>query len=177
MTMLENIVMVIIRFFVHPFPDNKPVDFKTYIRSVKHILIICPYGEKEKSFGVSIDQFVNLFPNTKHTIIYPEKFYSDTIKNINVATSSPVHTKYSPWKLFNSAIKSLTLADIDLLLDLDPHFSLLSIYLCRLIQPEVRICLSKKESQHFYNLQFKGKGYSPYPEKRFNLFQLLRSWV
>jgi hypothetical protein len=176
MTLQETVFQGLIRFFFHPFPRNRSIDFKTQLKKTNRVLISCPPGKEHVSFSKAITDIVSLFPKEGLVVLTPDREGIKTHPSPNNAIHSMYISEKNPWNIIRSpALKQLAQHRFDVLLDMDPEFSLLNIYLCRLLRPPVRICFPKPYSEHYYNLQYNGKPNTPYPQKIEGLFQFLQS--
>lgn len=176
MTLQETIFQGLIRFFLHPFSRNRPIDFKTHLKRTNRILISCPTGKKYVSCSKAIADITSLFPKEGLVVLYSDQKGIKTRPSPNNTINSLNISEKNPWNIIRSpALKQLAQNRFDVLLDMNPEFSLLNIYLCRLLRPPVRICFPKPYSEHYYNLQYNGKPNTPYPQKLEGLFQFLKS--
>ena len=181
----------IIRFFVYPFHRNEPVDFKTCLKKATHVLISCPAGKGAPSYSTTIKKLTKLFSKKKLILLYPdvEKYSPEKFKIQHVLkypvcfndTSSPAIffpdiSKQNLWNLLRSnSMKQFKKQRFDVLLDLDPKFSLINIYLCRLLHPSIRVSFSKPYSKYFYNIQYNGNPDTQYPDRLQGLYRFLRT--
>lgn len=176
MTLQETIFQGPIRFFMHPFSRNRPIDFKTHLKKTNRVLISCPPGKEHVSCSKAIAHITSLFPGEGLVVLYPDHEEIKTHPSPNNAIHFMNISEKYLWNIIRSrALKQLAQHRFDVLLDMDPEFSLLNIYLCRLLRPPVRICFPKPYSEHYYNLQYNGKPNTPYPQKLEGLFQFLQS--
>ena len=181
MTLQEIISRGLMRFFVPPISRNQTVDFKTHLKEAARVLISCPDGKEIFCCSATVAKFANLFPREGLIILCPnvEKYSIEKYK-LQQLLNSPIHfpdvTKHSLWSIFKSrTLKQLEQNHFDLLLDLNPHFSLLNLYLCRLLRPPLRIGFAKPHSKRLYNLQYNGKPGTSYGNKLEGLLRLLQS--
>ena len=181
MTFQETISQHLIRLFVHPISRNRPINFNTHLKKATRILIACPSSEKVTSHSKTISDFTHLFPRENLVVLFPDlESYSPEKHTIQLLIDHPLTfpnlKKQNLYHLLRAqSLKQLAEQPFDVLLDLDPDFSLLNAYLCRLLRPPLRISLSKPYSNAFYNLQYNGKANAPYAKRLERLLQFLKS--
>ena len=144
----------------------------------KNIVISCPAEEKNKSFGIPVKKFSNLFPDKTVKILYPEH----TIEGYKIIPNDnngyPKKIKYNLFHLMQSNnLSQLNNQKFDILIDLDPNINLLNLLLCRQLNPAVRISFDKSESKHFYNIRYTYNSKKSYSENRSGLYRFLKSMI
>ena len=178
----ETIDQGLIRFFIHPFFQNKPIDFRTFLRSATRVLISCPAGGEMGSCGGVVGKYTTLFPRKDVRFLCPDVNHpsskkSDRNTGIMNSVSLPDIHKMSLWNFRRSkSLEQLHEQRFDVLIDLDPDFNLLNVYLCRFIQPPVRVGFSKPFGHHYYNIQYNGSDES-YAANLEGLFNFLHALV
>ena len=181
MTLQETIGLRLIKLFVHPIPRDDPVDFKTRLKQATRVLISCPTGKEISCHSTIVAKFASLFPREGLVVLCPgSEKYSPEKYRIERLLSYPITfpdiPKHSLWNLVRcKSLKQLNQHRFDALLDLDPDFSLLNVYLCRLLHSPVRIGFTKPHSNRLYNIQYNGKPGVPYAKRLEGLLQLLQS--
>jgi len=134
-------------------------------------------------YASTIMNFIKLFPRQNLTVIQPDlkKYNADQNKIqriLNHSVTSPDTPRQNLWHILRSKpLKELVKQNYDVFLDLDPHFSLLNIYLCLKLHPPVRISFPKTRINSVYNFQYKEKPGTPYPEKLNGLLQFLQNLI
>lgn len=170
-----------IRLLLRPHQRNKTVDFKNALREATRILIFCPTEQTTVSCADQIENLTRLFSGYEIVLLHTEAAgYSPETYRIQNLFDSLVTVSNIPkgnlWKTGRSKeIQQIIDKPFDIYMDLDPDFNLLSLYLCRRLQPAVRIGLTKPHSIHFYNLLYNGKGGTPYKERLEGLYKFLRA--
>ena len=171
MTLQKTILPVLIRFFVHPVFRNRPLDFKTSLKKANKILICSPGG---KAYSC-IPKFIELFPKKETIILHQGSSTSNTDK-YPVIFFDPTKQKF--WDIIEpKLLKQLTRHNFDVFLDLDPEFNLFTLYLCRFLNPPVRIGFSKLHTNWSYNLEYCTKKDIPYENKIEGLLRFLESFL
>ena len=172
MTLQKTIVPALIKIFVHPVFRNRPVDFKTHLKTANKILIVCSTGEKTIS---QIPRFIDLFPCKKAVVLHHDPSISDTNKYSIISFDT---SKQKSLNLIESKLlKELAHYNFDVFLDLDSEFNLFTLYLCRFLNSRVRIGFSKLHTNWSYNLEYRTKRDLPYEKKLEGLFQFLQSFL
>jgi len=170
------------RHILNPLLGMYPIDFKTHLRESTRILICSPSLEIVKYQNISLSEFGNIFPRKGLTVFYPD---SDGLINNDrkleevLDQQIPIRNKsiLNFWNTLRSpTLKELKILKIDILLDLDPEFNLLNIYLSQILHPPLRISFVKNKSNFFYNLQYKGKPDASYAESIQGLLEFLKSF-
>jgi hypothetical protein len=175
MTLHDTIALSFIRCLIHPFVESKPVEYKSGLKKAQRILISCPAGEKGDLYGKSIEDFVALFKGKKVSVILPNRKVGMISAEKGPLDRSPGAIKFRLFRILKSRfILGLQTKKPDVLIDLDPNFNLLNIYLCRFLQTSLRIAFRKPQSHPFYNLQFDSDSDLSYPERREKLYQFLQ---
>jgi len=182
MRLQETIDQGLIRFFIHPFFQNKPIDFRTFLKSATRVLISCPAGEEMDSGGAMFGEYTKLFPRKDVRFLCPDVNHSSSKKSdlntwIMNSVALPDIPKMSLWSFRRSkSLAQFHEQRFDVLIDLDPDFNLLNVYLCRFIQPPVRVGFSKPFGHRYYNIQYNGSDTS-YAANLEGLFNFLLSLV
>ena len=182
MRLQETIDQGLIRFFIHPFFRNKPIDFRTFLKRATRVLISCPAEEEMDSGGAMIGKYTKLFPRKDVRFLCPDVNNSGskmshlkTVMRNSIAL--PDIPKMSLWSFRRSkSLEQLHEQRFDVLIDLDPDFNLLNVYLCRFIRPSVRVGFSKPFGHRYYNIQYNGSDTS-YAVNLEGLFNFLLSLV
>lgn len=183
MRLQEVIARGMIGLFVRPMAGDAPVNFKAGLKKARRVLISCPPGEEIFSNSKVVTDLTSLFPKEGLVVIQPgHEAYSLENYGIQCLLNHPVAfvgvPKQSDWRLFRSrTLRRLSEHRFDVLVDLDPDFSLLNAFLCRLLHPPIRMSFSKNFSRRFYNLEYTGKPGAPYTERLDGFFRFLRSLV
>ena len=183
MALRETIEQGIIRFFFHPFSKDKPIDFKTSLKEASQILIACSPGPQMDEYNVIIDEFIQLFPDKNVTLLLlHSKTKSTENSGRQKLLGNVIHVtdiqKMRLWHFRRSqSLKQLKGKRFEVLIDLDPEFNLLNIYLCRVVQPTIRIAFTKPYSDRFYNVQYNGKPDTPFDKNIEGLLNFLRSLI
>jgi hypothetical protein len=79
------------------------------------------------------------------------------------------------WTLLRSSfIQEIKKSNFDIFLDLDPAFKMTNVFICRSLNPPLRIGLTKPNSEPFFNLLF-GRENASYEEKLEGLNDFLKT--
>ena len=146
-------------------------------------MISCPVKEEVTLHAPTLLKFIKLFPRQNVTVLHPGlKKYNPEQNKIQLALHHPVISPNIPkqnlWSILRSkSLKELTQQKFDVLLDLDPDFSLLNIYLCLRLHPPIRISFSKSKINWIYNFQYNEKPGTPYNDKLTGLLQFLQNLI
>jgi hypothetical protein len=178
MTVQQTISERIIQYFVHPISKDHPIHFRDHLKKATRILIVCPSDGKITAHSKTISEIIRLFPQQDLVVLVPgSDVNSAEMEKIQLLIDHAIITsnleKHSLWSLLTSkSLKQLNHHRFEVLLDLNPEFSLLNIYLCRLLHPPVRIAFSKPHSSRYYNVCYNGKPSTSYNKKfeRFSAF-------
>ncbi|MBN2028618.1 hypothetical protein JW824_00080 [bacterium] len=153
------------------------------MKKENRFLISCPAKEEVLPHASTITNFMKLIPRQNLTVIQPDlKKYNADHDKIQHALDHPVISPNTPkqnlWNILKSkSLKGLVQQKFDVFLDLDPHFSLLNIYLCLKLHPPVRISFPKPRINSVYNFQYNEKPGTPYSEKLNGLLQFLQNLI
>jgi len=178
-TPIEIISQGIIRVF-HANPDKGPVAFSQHLGKAKKVLLLCPNADLLSNHSKHICDFINLFPKRGLILLLPGvESYDPENYRLQLLINHPILFSELPrqnlWTIIRSSkVKELSQRQFDLLIDLDPEFSLLNAYLCRALRIPLRIGYSKPYSKAFYNFEFEGKENTPYTKKLESLITFLK---
>lgn len=176
--MFDYLSIIFIRFFINPFLQKTSIDYRYLVNDSSRIILSCPAEEKEKNFGIPIEKFSELFQNKSVTILYPENTIESCKMVSNNVTNYPKKIKYNVLNLIHSdTIAQLCKKNFEIFIDLDPNISLLNIFLCRQLNPAVRVSFEKPSSHHFYNIRYNINPKKSYSENRSNLYYFLSSMI
>jgi hypothetical protein len=183
MGFISNLEQLLIRLFIRPFSNNDTVDFKETLRNAKHVLIVWPCGEELRSNQVVIESFSRLFPHASCITVHRDcgtnnRTTEDVGKFIKPSMISFANKNVHLWSIIRSEhFKELRERHFDVLIDVDPVFNLLSAYLCRVLNPRIRIGFSKPYSLKFYNLLYNGMLSSEYSKRLHGLHRFIKSFL
>lgn len=166
-----------IRYFVPPFRGSESVDFKHTLRTAKEIFVLLSSGHEEEKDHRVLKSLMSIFPNAHFTFL---SLNSSVPKSKSLSSASfiflPPHSTI--WQLQSSKVLSQVLQErIDLFFDLDPHFTLLGIYLARRLYPKVSVSLVKPYSDVYYTVQYHGDWKMPFPKRWLSFFRFLRVFL
>jgi len=169
----ENILAERLVFFlVHPLTREKPVEFNKQLLRSQRVLISLP-GVLDASARKSVaEAFADLFPEKKITLI-EETSGNDAGSSsiLPVVIRREERTFRQLWK--SPAVGRIKDEGTDVFIDLYSDFSLLGIYICRLLHPAVRITFPKPFSRRYYNLEYCSKQKDDMEKKIRNLINFL----
>lgn len=166
-----------IRYFVPPFQRYECVDFKHVLKTAKHILVLLSSVPKEEKDSKVLKSLTSIFPNAQFTFLSLNGNVSNP-KNLSFAKYVTLFSYSNVWQLESSAVLSQVLEKkIDLFFDLDPHFTLVGIYLARRLSPKVSISLVKPYSDVYYTIQYHGDLEKPFSKQWLSFFRFLRSFL
>jgi len=162
---------------VQPFSKEKQVEYKSSLKKATRILVLFP-GSELPWLEKTLFSAKSIFPDAAFTVLYTGNAEFRIKKQTDVTLENLLLSKETYWTLSRSKrLNPFVKKRFDILLDLNPEYSLLGIYLCRLIRAPIRIGLDKSQSEKFYNFIYRGKTEATYAEKVAGLVQFLRSFT
>jgi len=186
MNLRNSISEMRVRLFINPFHATDPVDFKKTLKKSSRLLVVMPALENYRMLPKTLKQLEAAFPSSRFTWIHPGRSLG---MNPGASAGGEKHgpdrpvlflhlKKQTVGQLRKSQVLSgLDREPFDALLDLDPEFSLVGIYLAKLRRFPISIGFVKPHSNRYYNIQYKAAPESTYDEKLAGLFRFIRSFV
>jgi hypothetical protein len=178
MTLRNSISEKHVRFFINPFHAPDPVDFKKTLKKSSRLLIVMPALENLKILPKTLKNLEAAFPSSRFTWIHTGASAGPE----NQGLSHPVLFLHLKKQTIGQLKKSQVLSGLDrepfdAMLDLDPEFSLVGIYLAKLRRFPLSIGFMKPFSGRYYNIQYNAAPEATYDEKLAGLFRFIKSFV
>jgi hypothetical protein len=178
MTLRESIAEKQVRFLVNPFKSPDIVDFKKTLKKSSRILILMPESAGHRIVPKAMKHLETAFPSSRFTWIHPGASPGRPDRDMN----HPVLYLHLKKQTVGQLRKSQVLAGIgreafDALLDLDPEFSLVGIYLAKLWRFPLSIGFLKPFCGRYYNFLYNPSNEATYEEKLTGLFRFLKTFV
>ena len=63
----------LLKYFINPFSSGSPVEFRSHLRSAKHVLILCPESYETSAHMASLKKITALFPKDTVQLVIPGK--------------------------------------------------------------------------------------------------------
>jgi hypothetical protein len=186
MTLRDSIAEKHVRFFINPFHTPDPVDFKKTLKKSSRLLIVMPALENHRILPKTLKNLDVAFPSSRFTWIHPGRSigrYPGASAGVDKqGLNHPVLFLHLKKQTVGQLKKSQVLSGLDrepfdALLDLDPEFSLVGIYLAKLRRFPLSIGFMKPFSSRYYNIQYKAVPEATYDEKLNGLFRFIKSFV
>ena len=178
MTLRNSIAERQVRFFINPFYAQDPVDFKKTLKKSSRILVVMPALENHRILPKTLKNLEAAFPSSRFTWIHPGASIGAEEQGLNHPVLFLHLKKQTVGQLKKSQVLSgLDREPFDALLDLDPEFSLVGIYLAKLRRFPLSIGFVKSFSSRYYNIQYNAAPEATYDEKLLGLFRFIRSFV
>jgi hypothetical protein len=178
MNLRNSISEMRVRFFINPFRTTDPVDFKKTLKKSSRLLVVMPALENHRILPKTLKQLEAAFPSSRFTWIHP----GASAGREKQGPDHPVLFLHLKKQTLGQLRKSQVLSGLDrepfdALLDLDPEFSLVGIYLAKRRRFPISIGFVKPHSNRYYNIQYKAAQESTYDEKLAGLFRFIKSFV
>jgi hypothetical protein len=186
MTLRDSIAERRVRYFINPFQKPDVVDFKKTLKKASRILIVMPAGTNHRIVPRALKHLDAAFPASRFTWIHPGRY-----AGMNPGASSGLESRDLNHAVLYLHLKKQTVGQLkksqvlsglgrehfDALLDLDPEFSLVGIYLSKLRRFPLNIGFSKPFSGRYYNILYNASHEATYEEKLSGLFRFLKSFI
>jgi hypothetical protein len=178
MTLRDSISEKRVRFFINPFQKPDMVDFKKTLKKSSRILILMPAQTNHRIVPKGMKHLEAAFPSGRFTWIHPGSSPGRQDRDLN----HPVLYLHLKQQTVGQLKKSQVLAGLgrepfDALLDLDPEFSLVGIYLAKLRRFPLSIGFSKPFGGRYYNILYNASSEATYEEKLSGLLRFLKSFI
>jgi hypothetical protein len=178
MTLRNSISEMRVRFLINPFQTTDAVDFKKTLKKCSRILVLMPARTNHRIMPRALKPLEAAFPSSRFTWIHAGASPGPEHPDL----SHPVLYLHLKKQTVGQLKKSQVLAGLrreqfDALLDLDPEFSLVGIYLAKQRGFPLSIGFSKPFADRYYNIQYNASSESTYDEKLTGLFRFLKSFV
>lgn len=179
MTFQEKLNQKLIHLFIRPLRRNHPIDFNSCLKDASRVLIACPSSDMVIAQSKVVSEIIGLFPKMDCVVLchdiapkHPE------VQRIELLLNHPVTptglTRSSSFALICKTFsKNFFDRKFDVLLDLDPEYSSINVYLCRALRPSVRISFSKPYSNRYYNFEIDSHTRCTYASRLVRLRDLL----
>jgi hypothetical protein len=186
MTLRNSIAEKRVRFFINPFHAPDPVDFKKTLKKSSRILIVLPALENHRILPKTLKSLEGAFPSSRFTWIHPGRSiggYPGASSGVEKqGLNHPVLYLHLKKQTVGQLKKSQVLSGLgrepfDAMLDMDPDFSLVGIYLAKLRRFPLSIGFVKPFSSRYYNIEYKAAPEATYDEKLAGLFRFIKSFV
>ena len=178
MTLRDSIAEWRVRCFINPFQKPDVVDFKKTLKKSSRILIVMPAGTNHRIVPRALKHLDAAFPASRFTWIHPGASSGLENRDLNHAVLYLHLKKQTVGQLKKSQVLTgLGREHFDALLDLDPEFSLVGIYLSKLRRFPLSIGFSKPFSGRYYNILYNASREATYEEKLSGLFRFLKSFI
>lgn len=175
MKIRDYIQQRLILMLVQPFAREKQIEYKSSLKNATRILILFP-ASQWSLLEKHLLSVKSVFPEASITILHTgadsltlPKQPRTTVENLILRKHT--YRAFSRSERLNQFIRKR----FDIFVDLDPEYSLLGVYLCRLTRAPIRMGLCKPQSEKFYNLLYRGKTETGYNEKITGLMHFLKS--
>ena len=167
-----------IRFLIHPFWKPGAIDFKKALKKASRILVVLPSSSSNRIYSKILKQIEGVFQGSHMVFIDP----GSVPQTENQQLSHAILYLHMKRQTFRQLRKSHVLTNFsretyDMLLDLDPDFSLVGFYIARLNRLSLTAGFSKPCSDRYYNIQYKGSAESTYEEKCLGLIRFLKAFT
>jgi hypothetical protein len=162
------------------------VDFKKTLKKSSRLLIVMPALENHRILPKTVKTLDAAFPSSRFTWLHPGRGIGThpgaPAGAEKQGLNHPVLFLHLKKQTIGQLKKSQVLSGLarepfDALLDLDPEFSLVGIYLAKLRQFPLCIGFMKPFSSRYYNIQYKASPEATYDEKLLGLFRFIKSFV
>jgi hypothetical protein len=173
----DLLAMWMFRILYNPLNRLRPVPFQARFSQAKRVLILCPGKDLLGAQLSQVRSLMNFFPKKSVHILYP-----GNKKELTKACQDLPFTFFTPPGGIRAILRSPLLRELaahnwDILLDLTPETTPLSLYLCRKLMPPVRIGFTKPHSSGLFNLVYKGKTGTSYPQQLRGLVRFLKKFT
>ena len=169
MTALEE---TLIRTLLNPRQMHASRSFASAVAESK---TVCVAPSPQQDLGLArqfISAFQSLYPGKRVVLLRKAPQTAATDESIQEVAIGPVDQRL--WTLWRSPqIHTLGKMRIDLFIDLDPHFNPLYAFLCRRLNPPLRLTFAKPKSEDYYNLEYTGRPQAFYAERLEGLVHFL----
>ena len=161
----------------NPFQKKNSLSFQKIISQARRILIITPFGNTPVFDKTLINAIIKLFPDQICTFLSTHELDMSSIDTTyKWMVVDPGNL--SLWRFARSPIKEqLGQTRIDLLIDLDPQFNLISAYLCKTLVTNLRVSLEKEGSEQLSNFQFNTSAHTPYNDQIKTVISVLKTFL
>jgi len=173
----------LLKYFFHPFFTSDPVEFRSHLKSAKHVLILCPESYETSAHIATLKKIIKLFPKDTVQLTVPGKAkYNPDIHKLEKELGRPVifpdAAKDNLLQVSTSEVlKNLKHQPPDVLIDIDAECNLINLFLCKLFPSAVRIGFSKSSSHSFYNMEYNQRAELSYGLNLENFFHFLKSFT
>jgi len=177
MKMINHIFKFCILHCSNPFQKKSMLSFQKIVCQARRILIITPFDYTPVFDQTLINAMMKLFPD--HICTFLSTHELDMASVDTRYKWMVIENEYlSLWRFSRSSIKEqLAQTHIDLLIDLDPEFNLISAYLFRTLKTGLRISFEKEGSEHLSNFQFNTSGNTPYTDHVKKVISVLKTFL
>ncbi len=152
---MQKLNNILLKMFISPFSKDTPVDYKQTLKKARSILIGAAPGQGSSFNGLFCEEIAKIFPDKAIYMLYTEIPGTElSALPGHIALSFPVANPNLFQIVKSPVIKKLHAKRIDVFIDLDPEFNLLHAYICKKLNPSLRVSFKKKYSNIYSNLQF-----------------------
>jgi hypothetical protein len=178
MTLRDRIQEKIVRSFTRPFRRTVPLEFKKTLKKSARLLVVLPASAGHRLTARTMRQMDSVFPSGRFTFIHPGAPAGSGETDFGRPVLYLHLRKNTVGQIRNSQVMAgLNLQAFDTLLDLDPDFSLVGVYLARRMGAPLCIGFAKPHGDRYYNLLFSAPSGTPIDERVSELFRFLKSFV
>jgi hypothetical protein len=178
MKLRDAIQEKIVRYLTRPFRRSATLEFKKTLKKSARLIVVLPASPAHRIAPRTMRQLESAFPSGRFTFIHPgapsgsgEADYGRPVLFLHLKKSTV-------GQIANSQVMSgLNLQSFDTLLDLDPEFSLVGVYLARKTGFPLCIGFAKPHSDFYYNLIFSSGSGGPIDDRVSGLLRFLKSFA
>ncbi len=173
--LLENITPPFLKLYAGFKIKERVIDISEVMEKARSLLVLMPMAPEEFRIAQGyLDELQNNFPKARFTLVMEDQ-YGKLRKDSNhygtiFVTSNDVNILGLPKK---DLIRKITASTYDIAIDLNHNFHLLSTYLCQKSAAQLRVCLTHKSRDPFYNFHFRSPEEDGLLKRYQNLFKYL----